>query len=314
MSGSSEALSGNSEAEKHALGYAACAAAACLWGTGFYFGKIALEELVVGHMVFYRILFGCVGLLPFAIRQAPLFNRREWQVLLGSALLGVPGQFIIQFYGLSMTTVSHAALMVGAGPVMLAAGATLFARERLDRMSWLALIGSTAGVSLVVLGGQSAAHGQGPSIEGDLLVLLSLVAATGWILANKQLMMRHSPVVVTSYGLLCGFGMLAVAVLVKDGLPPVRGISPKVWWALAASGLLCTASTTLLWNWGLHRVPASRAGVFLNIEPVLGSLLGVKLLGDRLGPWSWAGAVMLIAAAATVTTRPHAHVPEVILE
>jgi drug/metabolite transporter (DMT)-like permease len=314
VSGSSEALSASSDVKKRALGYAACAAAGCLWGTGFYFSKIALEELAVAHMVFYRILFGCVGLLPFAIRQAPLFDRGEWQALLGAAFLGVPVQFIIQFYGLSLTTVSHAALMVGAGPVVLAAGATLFGRERLDRTSWLALIGSTAGVSLVVLGGQSAAHGHGPSTVGDLLVLLSLVAATGWILANKRLMMRHSPVAVTSYGLLCGFGMLAVAVLLEDGPPPVHGISPKVWWALAASGLLCTASTTLLWNWGLHRVPASRAGVFLNIEPVLGSVLGVKLLGDRLGPWAWAGAVMLIAAAATLTTRPHGHVPEIILE
>ena len=59
--------------------------------------------------------------------------------------------------------------------------------------------------------------------------------------------------------------------------------------ALAISGLFCTATTTLLWNWGIHHVPASRAGVFLNIEPALGSWLGVKLLGEHLGPHAWAG-------------------------
>jgi drug/metabolite transporter (DMT)-like permease len=52
----------------------------------------------------------------------------------------------------------------------------------------------------------------------------------------------------------------------------------------------------------------------MNIEPVLGSVLGVTLLGDRLGPWSWIGGAMVIAAAAAMTTRPHAHVPEVMLE
>jgi drug/metabolite transporter (DMT)-like permease len=285
-----------------------------LWGTGFYFGKIALEELPVVHMVFYRILFACVGLLPFVIRQPPDFNRKEWQILLAAGFLGVPVQFLVQFYGLSLTTVSHAALMVGAGPVFLAAAATLFGGERLDRTGWLALAGSTAGVPLVVLGGQSQAHGHGPSTEGDVLVLLSLLAATGWILANKRLMSRHSPVVVTSYILLCGFGMLAVPVFLADGAPPIHGISPKVWWALAASGLLCTALTAFLWNWGIRRVPASRAGVFLNIEPVLGSVLGVKLLGDRLGAWAWLGGAILIAAAVVLTTRPHSHVPEMILE
>jgi len=58
----------------------------------------------------------------------------------------------------------------------------------------------------------------------------------------------------------------------------------------------------LLWNWGIHHVPASRAGVFLNIEPAMGSLLGVVLLGDRLGPGAWAGGVLIIAAAIVLTT------------
>jgi drug/metabolite transporter (DMT)-like permease len=204
--------------------------------------------------------------------------------------------------------------MVGAGPVALAAAATLFGSERLDGASWLALAGSTAGVSLIVLGSKSSLHGHGPSAAGDLLVLLSLIAATAWILTNKRLMTRHPPIVVTSYCVLCGFGMLAVAVILVDGVPPIHGISPRVWWALAASGLLSTALATVLWNWGLHRVPASRAGVFMNIEPVLGSVLGVTLLGDRLGPWSWIGGAMVIAAAAFMTTRPHAHVPEAMLE
>jgi drug/metabolite transporter (DMT)-like permease len=79
----------------------------------------------------------------------------------------------------------------------------------------------------------------------------------------------------------------------------------KAWLALAASGFLCTASTTLLWNWGMHRVPASRAGVFLNLEPAMGSLLGVTLLGDRLGPLAWLGGGLIIAAAITITARGH---------
>jgi len=46
------------------LGYGACASAGCLWGTGFYFGKLALREMSVGHMVLYRFLFACVGMVP----------------------------------------------------------------------------------------------------------------------------------------------------------------------------------------------------------------------------------------------------------
>jgi drug/metabolite transporter (DMT)-like permease len=103
--------------------------------------------------------------------------------------------------------------------------------------------------------------------------------------------------------------MLAVIVLASRGMPPVHAISGRVWLALAASGVLCTASTTLLWNWGIHRVPASRAGVFLNLEPAVGSLLGIKLLGDRLGPLAWLGGALIVAAAITLTTRGLAELP-----
>jgi len=104
-----------------------------------------------------------------------------------------------------------------------------------------------------------------------------------------------------------------VWVTLVDGPPPVHGINPRVWFALAASGLLCTASTTFLWNWGIHRVPASRAGVFLNIEPALGSILGVELLGDRLGPGAWLGGGLIIAAAIVLTATGKAEA-EVVLE
>jgi drug/metabolite transporter (DMT)-like permease len=305
------------------LGYGACAMAGCLWGTGFFLGKLALREMSVGHMVLYRFLFATLGMLPMMLSgrrrssggKKTAWTWREKGILLLSAALGIPIQFLLQFEGLARTTVSHASLMVGTMPVLLALGATLFAGERLDWVGWLALAGSTVGAGLIVLGGHEAGvAGVAPSLGGDLLVVLSLVIALGWILINKSLMQSHSPLAVTAYGILAGTLMLAVWVVAMDGLPPVATVSLTAWLALAASGVLCTATTTLLWNWGIHHVPASRAGVFLNIEPALGSLLGVELLGDRLGPFAWIGGGLILAAAVTLTARGHDFDPEVLLE
>jgi len=284
-----------------ALGYGACALAGTFWGTGFYFGKIALTELSVGHMVLYRFLFACLGLVP--VLRRPRLNRGEWMLLLTASFLGIPMQYLLQFYALSLTTVSHAALMVGTMPVILAIGATIFTHERLGWTGWLALAGSTCGVTLITLSGTHARAARGgPSLIGDLLVVVSLMISLAWILLNRHLMEGHSPLVVTAYGVLSGSLMLGVWVVLMDGPPPVHGVSARVWLASAAGGLMCTAASMLLWNWGIHRVPASRAGVFLNIEPAMGSLLGVALLGDRLGPGAWAGGALIIAAAIVLTT------------
>jgi drug/metabolite transporter (DMT)-like permease len=287
------------------LGYGACALAGCFWGTGFYFGKIVLAHMGVGHMVLYRFAFACIGLLPFALRHRPRLDGREWRLLLIASFFGIPVQYLVQFYGLSLTTVSHASLMVGSMPVLLGAAATLFTGERLDRIGWLALISSTIGVALIVLSRHQSAGGKGPSLVGDLLVLAALLVSLFWILMNKRLMERHPPAVITVYGVYSGAVMMAAWVLLHDGPPPVHGVPMSAWLASAASGLFCTAGSTLLWNWGIHHVPASRAAVFLNIEPMLGSFLGVELLGDRLGPSAWVGGVLIVAAAVTLTSRPH---------
>ena len=293
--------------KRRALGFGACALASSLWGCGFFFGKIALAEMSFAHMVLYRFLFAMVVLLPLLVTHRPGLNRREWGVLLVASFLGVPLQFLIQFYALSITTVSHAALMVGTMPVILAVGAAVFAHERMDGVGWVALAGSTGGAALIALGGHAKG---GATLAGDSLVVVSLMIALFWILFNKQLMGRHSHIVVTAYGLLLGTLMLMVWVPVRYGMPPVAGVSVKAWLALAGSGVLCTATTTLLWNWGMTQVPASQAGVLLNMEPLIGSLLGVLVLGEKLGPSAWVGGGLILASAITLTTRSKTRVRE----
>ncbi len=296
--------------QSRTLGFAACTLASTLWGCGFFFGKIALAEMNVGHMVLYRFLFAVLALIPLLLTHRPRLNASEWRLLLLCSLLGIPLQFLVQFSGLHRTTVSHASLMVGTMPVMLAVAATLFAHERMDLTGWIALGLSTVGAVLIALGAHTATAGEGPTLIGDLLVVLSLVIALGWVLLNKHLMETHSAIVISAYGVLCGTVMLCLCVPPVYGIPSFHHISLKAWLALAASGLLCTATTTLLWNWGLTQVPASEAGVLLNMEPLVGSLLGVFVLHESLGPSARIGGALILVAAVLITTASRTRVRE----
>jgi drug/metabolite transporter (DMT)-like permease len=288
--------------QNRTLGFLACTLASALWGCGFFFGKIALAEMGVGSMVLYRFLFATLILIPLLFSHKPSLTTAEWRLLLLASFLGVPVQFLLQFSGLNHTTVSHASLMVGTMPVLLAVGATLFAHERMDRTGWFALAGSTAGATLIALGARHSTSAHGPTLAGDLLVVLSLAIALAWLLLNKHLMQRHSAIVITAYGTAAGTAMLCVVVPLTYGLPPVAHVSLKAWLALAASGVLCTATTTLLWNWGMTQIPASQAAVLLNMEPLIGSLLGVLVLHETLGPSAWTGGGLILAAALIITT------------
>jgi drug/metabolite transporter (DMT)-like permease len=295
-----------SEAERislRVLPILALATAGCLWGTGFYFGKIALSEMPVPTMVLFRFAFACLGLVPFMFFDRPRFVGSEWGWVLAAAVLGVPVQYLVQFKGLSLTTVSHASLMVGTLPMLLAIAAVLFSGERLHLGGWLALAASTVGAALIALSSTGASGTAHTSIRGDSLVVLSMFAAIAWILISKRLMRQHSPMMVTASVFWIGTLILAAVVIITSGVPSLH-YSTSAWIAVAEQGLFATASTTFLWNWGLKRVPASQAGIFVNLEPLVGAILGVSLLHEQLGSMALAGGALIIGGAVYFSYKP----------
>ena len=282
--------------------YLALAAAGSLWGSGFLFGKIALEELAVPHMILYRLSMAAGAFLPILVWSGSRIRRADWPTVLAAGLLGVPLLFLVQFEGLARTTVSHAALMVGTAPILMGLGAARFAGERLTRRNWALLVVSTLGALLIVFGTPPARSGPSPTVAGDALVFLSLFAAVGWVLLSKRLMRTYPPVTVTALVMITGTVLLDAWVLLTSGPPPFR-LGTGVWLALAAQGLLCTTAATLLWNRGVADVPAAEAGLFVNLEPALGAVLGVVVLDETLGWSGIAGGAIIIGAAVATATK-----------
>jgi drug/metabolite transporter (DMT)-like permease len=180
--------------------------------------------------------------------------------------------------------------------MLLAVAAVSFSGERLHFGGWIALTASTFGAALISLSSKRASGTTQASIFGDSLVVLSMFAAIAWILISKRLMQTHSPMMVTASIYWIGMLLLAAVVVTTFGVPSLH-YSTRTWIAVAEQGLLATTSTTLLWNWGLKRVPASQAGIFVNLEPLVGAVLGVWVLHEVLGSTALAGGALIIGAA-----------------
>jgi drug/metabolite transporter (DMT)-like permease len=52
------------------------------------------------------------------------------------------------------------------------------------------------------------------------------------------------------------------------------------------------------------RVPASQAGIFVNLEPLVGAILGVSLLHEDLGIMALAGGALIIVGAMYFSYKP----------
>ncbi len=155
-------------------------------------------------------------------------------------------------------------------------------------------------------GAGQIADGRGPSLEGDALVVLSMVIALFWILLNKRLMARHSSVVITAYGALLGLLMLLVGRCrcmlwyaadcgcVGEGLDGAGGE-----WRVVHCG--DDAGMELGDHASAHGVAGGRAVESGAAE--LGVCWECLCWGRQLGPSAWCGGGLIVAAAVTLTTH-----------
>jgi drug/metabolite transporter (DMT)-like permease len=99
-------------------------------------------------------------------------------------------------------------------------------------------------------------------------------------------------------------GTLALAPFAFAAGPLPTNLTTQTWVAIAALSLGGTIVAFLLWNWGASRHSAGSAGVFLNLEPVVGGLMGVIFLGEAAGISGYVGGAIILASAVLATRTP----------
>ena len=93
--------------------------------------------------------------------------------------------------------------------------------------------------------------------------------------------------------------LATVVALVGGAGWDLAGHGPGDWLGAAASGVVYYGAGFWFFVTGLRRVPASVAGSFLPLIPVFG-LAAAYLVGERLEPRQWVGAVVIVAATTWV--------------
>ena len=210
--------------------------------------------------------------------------------MLASGALGYGGSVIVQSAGISRTSVTHAALLIGATPVLVAIIAAVWHRTVARPVAWVGFVVSLLGVGLVTVGG----GGNGATMAGDGLVLASLFLGAAVTVAQGRLLTGRDPVAVTAVQFLgAAVGALLVTVF-TEGAPTVPG-SPGPVLAVLALTVGGTVLPFTLFAFGQSRVSAEVAGAFLNLEPLVGAIVGAAAFGDPVGLAQVAGGTAIVA-------------------
>lgn len=283
---------------------AVLAAAVCFATTGsaVAVADVDASPLAVGAL---RVLVGGAVLALVALpalrgRGAGAGRRRPG---LGLAALGALGVLAYQptFFAGTATNGVAVGTVVALGTAPVATGVLeSLVRRRPPTVRW-AVATTVALAGVVLVGG---VVGVDPGSVSGLGVLASVGAGASYAVyavVGKVLLDRGWGPTATM-GSVFGLAALgSVPVLLLTATPALlapRGLVLGLW-----LGLVTTAVAYLLFGWGLARLRATTASTLTLAEPLTATLLGLLVLGERLGPVASAG-LLLIALGIVVLTAP----------
>ena len=269
---------------------AALTAAGMAWGMSVPLSKAALTWLPPAWLVVARFALAAAVLFATVDRAKLRAALRAPVLAWGAAGLG--GSVLLQNVGLERTSVTHTALLIGAGPVLVATIAAAWFHNVARPVAWAGFVISLSGVALVASG-----RGGGATGAGDALVLVSVLVASVMTVAQGRLLEGRDPAAVTAV-LFLGAALAALPVAAcTAGFPPAPPAgSAGVLAVLAVVGLagVGTLAPFTLFAYGQNKVSTEVAGAFLNLEPLVGALVGVAAFGDPAGPRLLLGGVAVL--------------------
>jgi len=255
-------------------------------------GALALGRLTVG-----TVALGVVALLQ---RRWMRPTAREWIqiVAYGIAWFGA--------YNVALNIAEHSldagttAMIVGAGPILIALGAGLFLGEGIPK--WLAIGAGVAFVGVILIGlSTSLTTAKGVDPVGVVWSLAAAVTYTIGVLVQKPAIRRLPAGQVTFMG--CAIGMIACLPFLGQLASSLAGAPLSAVLGIVYLGLVPTAIGFSAWAYALQRTTAGRLSVSTYIVPAIAIVLALIFFGEIPAPLAIVGGVVCLAGVAISRRR-----------
>ena len=285
--------------DKRVLGGLYLGLAASIWGGMYVVSKVVLQVIAPLELVWLRFVVALVFLTGMGVltRQSWRIRRQDIGLVLAIGVIGYAASIWAQFLGTKLSSAQMGSLITAATPAFMVVFARLLLGERITGKKALSVALATFGVLLIVgLGNVSPSYRLGGLVLG--------MAALTWALMSvlvKRVPAGYSLIVVTTYAML-----VATVIITPFTLPHMDTVihavlaRPVLWAGVLYLGIVSTAGAFFLWNKGLQMVDAATGGLYFFFQPLVGTLLGWLLLGERVGLAFWAGAGLILAGVMLV--------------
>lgn len=270
-----------------------------VWAINFIAAKIGLQYLPPLAMASFRVLLAGAVMVPVylvcsrlpAFAQATKLRRAgftggDFWTFFYLGFFGVTVNQMCFTVGLSFTHVSHAAVIVGLGPIYILVLAVLFGLERATGHKVAGMLIALVGVA--VLASENGLSVHSASIEGDAITMTGSIGFAIYVVLGKRVAGKYDTLTMTAFnhfaGALIVFPLAVHEARVLSAAHHLQ-LPWQAWAAVLYMAIFGSALAYVFYFWLLRYLEASQLSAFTYLLPVLATVLGILWLGEK-GSWS----------------------------
>jgi drug/metabolite transporter (DMT)-like permease len=239
-------------------------------------------------------------------------HKKDLGLVVAGAIIGITIHIPVFFYGLSKTSAINAGVISSIAPILVLIAAAIFLKEAITKSLLIAAILGTIGVSIIIAE-PLAKEGISPSFIGNLLLLISLIFSVSYEIICKKLFKTYSPMSITFYSFFIGGILLFPLMCLTHQIPSTEILhTPNFYIGIPFGIIFPSILAYSLWQWGLSKLPASRVGFFVYLDPVIGGICAFFFLGETVEPAVVAGGLFILSSLYFAETKhPYHHLIDI---
>lgn len=279
---------------KSVVAIASLLGATLFWAGNYIVGAVAVEQMDPLSLVLLRWAIALIPLVVIAqIVERPswLTLLRAWPWLVAGSVLGLLGYNLLLYAALEHTTPFNASLINAFNPALIAIAAAVLLREQLHLRAVVGIVAALVGVVIVLTEGDLSAVFRTGFGTGEVMMLGAIAVWSAYTVLGRM-GPKLPPIAATAIQATVTI-LILLPISVVGGGPTLPTTSSGLW-SLLFIAVFPSVLSYLLWNQALTTLPASGAGVFMNLITVFVALFTI-LAGQPYTGAQVVGGVIVIA-------------------
>jgi drug/metabolite transporter (DMT)-like permease len=270
------------------------------WGLSWTAMRVALDEVspwslrLIGYSIGVTVL---LVLLKAQGRSLAIPGGKNWLHVFIAALFLAVGFGVAGTFAQLLANTSRVIIVNYSMPVWGSLMAYFVLHERINARSALGLALCVAGLSVLVYPVAET------SLREPIGLLLAFVCALCWgggTVYMKWARIKGDLLAITFWQVMVGVGVFAILYLIFEGFPTFEPLQWRTWGGLLFNGILGTGIAYFIWFNIIGRLSTAMASLGSLINPVVGVIGAVIILGDRPTVPDMIGFALIFSAAACV--------------